>query len=369
MSDSKRILVTGSGGPLGVNVTRSLRKAARRPFLVGTDANAYHLHLSLTDETVLVPLARDTDAYLAALRRIITEHRVDLLVPTHPVEVRTISAHRELFRDVRPMLPPHEAILTAQDKWRTHRLLRDAGLPVPLTRHLASQEDLAAVFDAVSTRPLWVRGAGVPGAGIGVASLPCRELAHAIAWVDHHRGWGQFIASEYLPGRNLTWCGVFYRGELVVCQGRERLAYVLPHVSPSGITGAPAVTRTVSRADLRESGEAAVRALPGPPHGVYFVDLKEDAAGTPRITEINAGRFGTTIHFYTEAGCNFVDVLASLALGQALPGAPAGRLFGAPVVDPIAPGTYWIRTLDCGPALVRDLDPDPGAGQGGHGPD
>ena len=36
----------------------------------------------------------------------------------------------------------------------------------------------------------------------------------------------------------------------------------------------------------------------------------------PRITEINAGRFGTTIHFYTEAGCNFPYLLVQLAFGE-----------------------------------------------------
>ena len=81
------------------------------------------------------------------------------------------------------------------------------------------------------------------------------------------------------------------------------------------------------------------------PHGAFFVDLKEDAHEQPRVTEINGGRFGTTIHFYTEAGCNFPDLLVRLAFGE-LPEGP-------PFVDPIPPGTWWIRTLDCGPVLVR----------------
>jgi hypothetical protein len=356
MSDTKRILITGSGGPLGANVTRSLRMAGRRAFLVGAESSRYHVHLSLTDETVQVPPPRDADAYLAALRRIVTDQRIDLIVPTQPAEVRTISVHRKLFGGVRLMLPPHEAIAIADDRWRTYRLLRDAGLPVPLTRCIERQAELEALFAELTSRPIWVRNSGAPGTGAGAAALPCREVEHAAAWIGHHHGWGQFLASEYLPGRDLTWCGVFYRGELVVCQGRERLEYVLPHASPSGITGASAVTRAVSRPDVRETGEAAVRALPGPPHGVYFVDLKEDATGTARITGISAGRFGSTVHFYTEAGCNLVEILVSLAFGQALPGAPEGRLFGGTRVDPIAPGTYWIRTLDCGPVLVRDLD-------------
>ncbi len=358
MSETKRILVTGSGSPVGANVTRSLRMAGRRPFVLGTEASRYHIHLSLADETVAVPPARDGDAFVAALLRIIAEHRIDMVLPTDPVEVRTVSVHRTLFSGAHLMLPPHEAIAVADDRWRTYRLLRDAGLPVPITRRIERHADLESLFAELTSRPIWVRGASAPGIGIAATALPCREIGHASAWVAHHRGWGQFVASEYLPGRNLTWSGIFYGGELVVGQSRERLEHVLPHTSPSGITGATAVTRTVSRPDVHDASEAAVRALHGPPHGVYGVDLAEDAGGTARITAIRAGRFGTTVHFHSEAGCNLVEILTSLALGQPLPGAPEGRLFGAPLVDPIEPDTYWIRTLDCGPVLIRGLAVD-----------
>lgn len=346
--ERRRILVTGAGGPLGVNVTRSLKAAPGDPFVLGTEANRYHLPLALSDETELIPPARETADYLDAVAALVEEHAIGMILPTHPVEVRTVAANRNRFEGVRLVLPDAEVVMTAQNKWRTWRILEEASVPVPATELIGTREDLARCFEAIGTRPVWVRGAGVPGAGIGVASLPCRELEHAAAWIDHWRGWGGFIASEFLPGRNLTWLGLFFDGRLVACQGRERLEYVIPHVSPSGITGAPAVSRTVSRGDLSRTGEAAIRALDPRPHGPYFVDMTEDGEGTPRVTEINAGRFGTTIHFYTEAGFNFPWLLADLAFD----GAPDG----SSVVDPIEPDTYWLRTIDCGPALVRGLD-------------
>ena len=76
------------------------------------------------------------------------------------------------------------------------------GGKVPLTFKIDAEADLERCFAALATRPVWVRGSGVPGVGVGVASLPCRELRHAVAWVDHWQGWGRFIASEYLPGRS-----------------------------------------------------------------------------------------------------------------------------------------------------------------------
>ncbi len=94
-------------------------------------------------------------------------------------------------------------------------------------------------------------------------------------------------------------------------------------------------------------GEAAVRALDDRPNGVYFVDLKEDGAGRPCVTEINAGRCGTTVHFYTEAGFNFPWLLVALAAGRDLAWLPRDPY------DVVPADLYWVRTLDCGPVLVR----------------
>ena len=94
-----------------------------------------------------------------------------------------------------------------------------------------------------------------------------------------------------------------------------------------------------------------VRTLDDSPHGVYFVDLKEDATGRACVTEINAGRCGTTVHFYTEAGFNFPWLLVCLARGLA----SGGDLSWLPrdPYDVVPADLYWVRTLDCGPVLVR----------------
>jgi carbamoyl-phosphate synthase large subunit len=103
----------------------------------------------------------------------------------------------------------------------------------------------------------------------------------------------------------------------------------------------------VRRADVAATGEAAVRAHDDRPHGVHPDDLKEDAAGRACVTEINAGRCGTTVHFYTEAGFNFPWLLVCLATGRELGWLPATPH------DVVPPDLYWVRTLDCGPVLVR----------------
>ncbi|HUH02329.1 MAG TPA: hypothetical protein VML75_10050 [Kofleriaceae bacterium] len=344
---SRAVLITGAGGPLGANVTRSLRRGPERRHLVGTDANRWHLPLALTDVAYLIPLARDRDGYLRALSDIIAREGVDVIIPTHPVEVRAMAELRDAgaLDSVATALPRTSVLVIADDKAATYARLAAAGVPVPRTTVLERPEDLERVF-AEYGAPVWIRGSGAPGLGIGGASLPCREPGIARAWIDHHRGWGGMAASEFLPGDNLSWMAGFAAGRLVAAGCRQRLEYVLPHVAPSGITGAPAVSRTVDRPDVAAIGERAVRAIDEAPHGVYFVDLKGDAAGQPRVTEINAGRCGTTVEAYSEAGFNFPAWLVRLARGETGDG-PA---------DPhraVEPDVYWVRTLDCGPVALR----------------
>ncbi|MFO8072508.1 MAG: hypothetical protein R6V85_11600 [Polyangia bacterium] len=345
------VLLTGCGGPLGVNLTRSLIASSLGPRLLGTEANPWHRHLSLAEKTFVVPRASgETEAYLAELGRIIEREGVDFVFPSNPVEVFTLAANRKSLAPARVFLPGSDVIATGQNKWATYLAWRDAGLPVPETLLIERFDDAEEAFRRLGSKIVWVRGAGVPGAGIGVASLAVRDPDSLRAWVDHWEGWGRMIASEYLPGRNLTWLSVWKEGELLATQSRERLEYVIPHVSPSGITGAPAVSRTIRCDPLDEIGRRALRALAPEPHGVFFIDFKEREGGDPRMTEVNAGRFGTTIHFYTEAGFNFPELALRAGLDLSLPD-------DLPRLDVLPEGYAWIRTLDCGPALV---DPEGG---------
>lgn len=326
-------------------MTRSLLLADEPVFLVGCDASPYYLFLAETHVRVRVPRCDDLEAYLAAVNAIVVEHRLDLVVPNNSLEAAVLSTHRA--RLAAPVfLPSPRTLAISESKWASYGVWRDAGLPVPHTVLLTGRDDVARAFDELPTRPVWVRGAGIPGKGFGVASLPCRTVEQALAWVDYWGGWGGFIASAYLPGRNLTWLGLWKGGVLVTSQSRERDAYVIPHVSPSGITGAPAISHTVHRDDLDRIGEAAMAAIDPAMDGVAFLDFKCDAEDRPHLTEVNAGRLGTTHHFYTAAGLNVPWLLVKLALGEALPE-------GLPRHNPLPADLYWIRTLDCGPVLVE----------------
>ncbi len=348
LTGKPRILVTGAGGPGAVNLCRSLLMMNPQPRLIAADASDTYIFLALAHARERVPRCSERDDYLRAIRELVKRHRIDLIIPNNSLEIAVLQEARDSL-GARTMLPKLATLHAANSKWESYKVWEGAGIPVPETVLLEQPANLRSCFERLQRRGgdpegrVWVLGAGIPGKGIGVASLPCRTLEQAEQWVHYWSGWEGMIASEYLPGENLTWMGLFRHGELIMSQGRRRLAYVIPHVSPSGITGAPAISETVNDTELNRIGEAAVRAIDPDYHGVGFVDLKGDANGDPRVTELNAGRFGTTHFFYTAAGANFPEALVQLAMGER----PE-----RPTHDALPEGLTWIRTLDAGPVLT-----------------
>ena len=341
----RRIMVTGAGGPGAVNLSRSLLGATPQPFVLAVDASPTYLFLALGHERAVVPRCGDRDVYVEAINALIDAHGIDFVMPNNSLEIGVLSAERDRLH-APVFLPTPPTLAIADSKWASYEIWRDAGLPVPEAHLLTCPDDVAAAFASLQREPdgpVWVRGAGIPGKGIGVASLPCRTVDQAIEWIAYWRGWSGMIASEFLPGDNLTWMGLYKGGRLVASQSRQRIAYVIPHVSPSGITGAPAISHTIRDPALGELAEAAVAAIDPAFDGVGFVDLKSDEAGRPRLTELNAGRFGTTHYFYTAAGANFPERLLRAFLATDL--APPER-------DVLPPDIFWIRTLDAGPVLT-----------------
>lgn len=132
-----------------------------------------------------------------------------------------------------------------------------------------------------------IRGAG------GRGSLPTTDYQTAKLWIDFHRGWGNFQAAERLPGQRLAWESVWFEGELMFCQCVVPEAIGFSNLTVSGITGIPALNRWTDDPVMTALGQSAIKAVHPRPHGIMTVDMTVHADGSPRVTEINIGRFGS----------------------------------------------------------------------------
>jgi carbamoyl-phosphate synthase large subunit len=341
----RRVLVTGAGGSPATNFVRSLRVAPEPVHLVGTDADRYCLMRAETDSRHLVPPAGD-GTYLDVLNAIIEQERIDLMHAQNDTEVAFLSEHRGQV-GARLFLPAQATVRLCLDKFASFERWRAAGLPVPDTVLLRSEEDLQEAFERYQGA-LWLRA--TTGAG-GRGALPVRDYDTARSWLDFHKGWGTFTAAELLEPDSITWMSIWHDGELVVAQGRRRLYWELSRVSPSGVTGVTGAGVTIADAKLDRIATSAVLAIDPRPQGLFGVDLTFDRSGVPNPTEINVGRFFTTHQFFTALGLNLPYIYLKLALGEAPPPIPRRH-------NPLPEDMLWIRGVDFEPILTSVAEVD-----------
>src|SRR5690606_9966658 len=120
-------------------------------------------------------------------------------------------------------------------------------------------------------------------------------------WVKLHPKIKNFMASEYLPGKNFACKMLYYKGELLRSASAERIDYLLANAAPSGISGMCARGRLINNNQLTVLSDVAIRAVFErcnlEPQGMFTVDFKADRAGEPKITEINIRHVSFTLAF------------------------------------------------------------------------
>lgn len=334
----KRILLSEAGGTLTRNVVMSLRQAPEKIHITGVSSNPYELELSDCDENHLVPSARDKD-FIPVLADIVERTGSQFVHSQHDGVIKVLAQHRE--RIPAPVfLPTTETVEACIDKYASYALWEKAGIPVPRTLEVRTPADLKAAFEELGPT-IWLR---LKEGGGGAGSLPTDDHEFARIWIDHFQGWGRFTAAELLSPQSVTWTSIWKDGELVVAQGRKRLNWLFANRALSGVTGVTGVGLTVSDPAVDELSRRAILAIDEAPNGIFSVDMTYGKDGTLCPTEINIGRFFTTIHFFTAAGVNFPYIFLKLAFGEAPPDILRK-------INPLPPGKLWIRGMDTAPVL------------------
>lgn len=343
-----RILLTGAGGSASYNFRDALKHSKHRYTVIGCDMQPYHLEMMDVKAKYLVPGVSQR-GYVAAINKIIEKEKIDFVHPQPDVEVAFLAKNAHKL-NAKVFLPEAKAVELCHDKMAFNARMKDAGVAVPEAYHITSKKSLSASLKKLlKIQPkVWLRA--TRGAG-SRASLPINSVYQGDAWVDYWRtfrgiDYGDFMASEFLPGHEFAWQSLWFNGELICAQARERLEYIFGNLTPSGQTSSPSVAKTVNRDDINEIGIASVKAVSDKPHGVFCVDMKESVDGIPKVTEINVGRFFTTSNFFAHAGLNMPEMYIELGL--------KGKLSKRPKqLNPLPDDLYWVRMIDMGFKLVK----------------
>jgi carbamoyl-phosphate synthase large subunit len=298
-----------------------------------------------------VPRA-DEEGYIERLNEIIRREKADFLHAQTDAEVAVVSDNREKI-EANVFLPSKSTVRICQDKLESAKIWMKKGVPVAKTMELRDERDIERAFEELGS-PIWIRARH--GAG-GKGSTPAYNKETALSWIKYWKARGMnwdFIAQEHLPGRNLGFHSIWKDGELVTSMARERLEYIYPHLAPSGITGTPAVQRTIHDDNVNRIAVEAVLAIDPNFNGIACVDLKENKDGVPCVTEINAARMFTTSFFFSYASkilrrdyyANIPYLYVKLAFKESIPEIPKYNVLPEDV--------YWIRHIDAPAKLVKN---------------
>jgi predicted ATP-grasp superfamily ATP-dependent carboligase len=346
---SLRILITGACGVTPRAIARSLALSPRLPgsTLIGTDrgGNWYGFYEGLYDRVYLVPDA-DDPSYAALIADICRKEAIDVAVVSPEAEVLFWS-RREF--PVATLLPSERVVAVAISKRKLYDALRGTGL-IPRYATVSRAELLEHRGLDLGEGPVWLRDFS-DASSSGAGSIKVGSPGEAFAWAFLNPGIEQYLVAEYLPGRNFACCMVFDRGQLVKAGIYERLEYFMGHLVISGISGNIARGGLVNDERVRAIAEEAVRLISAqhdePAHGLFTVDLRAAADGSPKVTEINVRHTAATSAL-AAGGANMAEAQVLTSLGR--------RGEAGETVVTLPEDSVILRDIDGPPLLVSERE-------------
>lgn len=345
----KRILVTGAGGSASYNFIKSLRENSNKEkfYIVGVDTSKYHIELSPLDKRYVVP-PYSSKEYIKKINEIIKKEKINFVHLQPDGEMNFVSKNRNKIK-AKTFLPKHKTIELCQDKMKFNSFLKDRNI-VPEAYFIDSPDSLKKAFKQLkkNNEKVWVRA--IRGAG-SKAALPVKKINHASAWIEYWTdmkglGYGDFMISEFLPGKEYAFQSVWNNGDMLMSQTRERIEYIFGNLTPSGQSSSPSVAKTVNNDEVNSIVEEAIKEIDPYASGIFCADLKTDSKGKIKIIEINAGRFFTTSYFFSKAGINMPYYFVKLGMGEKISG-------NFRKTNNLSENLYWVRMIDMGFKLIK----------------
>jgi hypothetical protein len=350
----KNILVTGVGGPTPRSFVRAVKQFggddSRQFRFIGADCNrlAYGLYdKTLYEACYLVPRATDDD-YWPAINDIIEKEKISAAIVLPEVDVlEWAKSASNLKRDLKVHLPEYDLANTLVNKHRLHEILGDTSW-VPKFRKVDPKNYDYGKLSSEVGDVFWIRS--TEGSS-GLGSLKIESESALAQWISINEGVKEFIATEYLPGRNMACKMLYFDGKLTRTACAERVNYIMAKVAPSGITGNTSFGRLINEPGLVKISEETLvyiaEEIGSSLNGIFTVDFKEAADGTPKITEINIRHVAFTSSI-AAGGANLpMDTLTHLFSGSLSP---------QRVDYTYEDGLIFLRDVDSLPIIMKEED-------------
>ena len=297
-----RVLVTGAGGPAGVNVIRVFKSKESCPYLVvGADIDRLASGLYLADKAYLVPSA-DSENYVNEMIRICNIENIDFFIPTVNEELLPLSMSRDEFENKchRLLVSSPNTIKKTVDKYLTSKTLEQSGISAP-KYGIPGSDDLETISEKVGF-PAIIKPRFGRGSRDIVVVNNSEELGNELKRRNH-----DVLVQEFVDGPEYTVDTLFDESlKPIAIVQRERLG-IKSGVSVQGRTVKIKGIDEISREVAKEFNLAYAS----------NIQMIVDNDGVPKITEINP-RFSGGMPLSIGAGVNLPQLAIQLLSGEKL---------------------------------------------------
>lgn len=294
---TKNILVTGVGGPAGINAARLFKKEENVQ-IIGCDIDENSTGKFFVDTFLISPRASESDAYEKWMRETVKKYEIDILIPTVHDELPILRT----FCDDLPcevIISESNVIALGDDKKLTYEWA-EKNLPQNIIRNVLLSE--------------WTEGWSSdneqfikPRKGRGARG--CKVVTKdELVWLKAHtKDTDSYIVMENMPGTEWTVDAYVGRdGTHVYTVARERM----------GLAGGISIKgRTVKNEAVLNVTKMMLDALQC--RGPVCIQWKEDSEGTPRLIEINP-RLSGGLLISVHAGVNPISNILREHKGEKL---------------------------------------------------
>lgn len=306
----KTILITGIGGLTPRSIAKTIRNNHPDYKIIGCDIDKKAIGFfmkGLLNKCYVSPRCTDP-AYFPWIKKIVEENEIDYAFVQPESEIVEWGDYFEKNgRFPCPVFMGSKLLsVSLKDKSIMADLLEGTDF-IPKTIKVTQNNPRFDDVEKIIGFPCWIRA--TEGTG-GLGSLKLEDLSSYKSWLFINSRIPEFTVSEFLPGRHLANQMLYYNGEYVKGAALECAEYVMANAAPSHVTGNTHFGRFLNENKINKFCDDCIkyleRKLGVKAHGILSFDLKEDAQGNLKVTEVNIRHMAYT-GVMAEAGFDLIE--------------------------------------------------------------
>lgn len=283
LKKNTKVLVTGAGGPAGINVIKLLKREGY--YIISTDINPYSEGFVLSDKYYIINPANEREKFIEDLERIIENEKIDLVIPTVDEEIEVL-ANNEIKYKEKIVIHPKETVNICLNKLKTYEFLKDK-IPEIIPEYSDNPKDLKS--EKIVKKPIKGRGS--------------RDIT--IGNKNEFKKEDGFFFVEYLPGNEWT--------VDALTDKNGNLVAAIPRIRLKTKAGVSIIGEIKMNKKIIEYIDKITRILKFT--GGFNIQFKEDKDGNPKLQEINL-RFSGGLDITDAAGVNLPKILIDIWMNK-----------------------------------------------------